>query len=147
MIEIVIPGEPCAQGRPRFARRGKFVQAYDPPKSRNWKATAQQHMRYALAGAAPLHGPLHCEVVAVFTCPSSDWRKGKPQPRRWHAKRPDCENVVKAVLDSATGVVWLDDSQVSRVLAVKVIGQQGEAPYVRIKVAQLYEDALGEWAR
>ncbi len=139
MIEIVIPGEPCAQGRPRFARRGKFMVAYDPAKSRNWKATAQQHMRDAMAGAAPLQGPLSCEVAARFTCPSRDHRKCEPMPRRWHAKRPDVENVVKAVLDAATGVLWLDDNQVSHLVAVKVIAAQGEAPRLWMQVKPIME--------
>ncbi len=137
MIEIIIPGEPCAQGRPRFARRGKFMVAYDPAKSRNWKATAQCHMRDAMAGAAPLQGPVTCMVAARFTCPASDHRKRDPMPRRWHAKRPDVENVVKAVLDAATGVLWLDDNQVSHLVAAKTIGAQGEAPSVWLRVEQI----------
>ena len=28
---------PVPQGRPRFARRGKFTQTYDPPKSKKFK--------------------------------------------------------------------------------------------------------------
>ena len=34
---ITIPGEPIAQGRPRFSTHGKFVKAYDPKKSREGK--------------------------------------------------------------------------------------------------------------
>lgn len=37
-LTIMIPGEPCAQGRPRFSTAGGFVKAYDPVKSRNYKA-------------------------------------------------------------------------------------------------------------
>ena len=43
-VEVVIPGEPIGQGRPRFARRGTFVTAYDPPKSRDWKSGARACM-------------------------------------------------------------------------------------------------------
>ena len=32
-IEFTIAGDPQGQGRPRFARQGKFVHTYDPPKS------------------------------------------------------------------------------------------------------------------
>ena len=34
-VRIRVDGEPVAQGRPRFARRGGFVQAYDPKKSKD----------------------------------------------------------------------------------------------------------------
>jgi len=138
-LAIVIPGEPCAQGRPRFARRGAHMVAYDPTKSRNWKATAQAHMRAAMAGAQPMQGPVGCELQATFTCPAGDWRKRSPRLRRWHAKRPDGENVAKAVLDAATGVLWLDDAQVARLDVWKLIGAQGEAPGVRLLVWQLGE--------
>lgn len=140
MLEISIPGEPCAQGRPRFARRGRFVVAYDPAKSRNWKATAQQHMRDARGpDVPPLQGPVSCEISATFTCPKGDWRKREPQSRRWHWKKPDPENVAKAVLDAATGVLWLDDSQVARLVVVKAIGAQGEAPRVWLRVGPIAE--------
>jgi Holliday junction resolvase RusA-like endonuclease len=113
--------------------------AYDPKKSRTWKATAQDHMVAAMAGAPPLLGALSCEIAATFTCPASEHRKTIPQPRRWHAKKPDSENVAKAVLDAATGVLWLDDSQVSRLVVVKAIGAQGEPPRLWLKVEQIVE--------
>ena len=37
-LTFTIPGEPTAQGRPRFSTHGGFVKAYDPEKSRNYKA-------------------------------------------------------------------------------------------------------------
>jgi Holliday junction resolvase RusA-like endonuclease len=111
---------------------------YDPPKSRNWKATAQEHMRLAMEAYGmhqPFPGPVRCEIVAVFTCPKSDWRKTEPRPARPHAKKPDAENVAKAVLDAAEGVVFGNDSQVADLRVRKVIGAQGEAPYVLVRVA------------
>ena len=108
--------------------------AYDPKKSRNWKATAQEHFRRALAdaGRGPLEGPVACAIVARFTCPKSDWRKREPMPRRPHAKRPAAENVGKAVLDAGTGVAWLDDAQIVTLKIEKIIAAQGEAPGVEV---------------
>jgi len=137
VLTVEIPGEPCAQGRPRFARRGQHMVAYDPAKSRTWKATAQDHMRHAMAGAEPMRGPVECSITADFTCPKSDWRKREPVIARWHAKKPDAENVAKAILDAATGVVWLDDAQVSKLQVSKVIAPQGAAPGVRVVVRAL----------
>ena len=137
LIVVEIPGEPCAQGRPRFARRGQHMVAYDPAKSRTWKATAQDHMRHAMAGSQPMQGPVECELFATFTCPKSDWRKREPVIARWHAKKPDAENVAKAILDAATGVLWLDDAQVSKLEVSKVIASQGAAPGVRVEVRAL----------
>ena len=40
-FSISIPGEPIAQGRPRFSNRGGFVKAYDPKKSREGKQSVK----------------------------------------------------------------------------------------------------------
>lgn len=142
LLTCTVPGEPVAQGRPRaFRLPNGHIRAYDPPKSRGWKATAQAHLQDAMealeAGTAPFQGPLAVTVRALFTCPRSDWRAREPRSRRWHAKRPDGENVAKAVLDAATGIVWLDDAQVARLVVEKRIGAQGEAPRVEIAVEAL----------
>jgi Holliday junction resolvase RusA-like endonuclease len=133
-VELVIPGEPMGQERARHARRGKFVTTYDPPKSRNWKATARQFMCDAMAGAPPLQGPVALSIAATFTLARSHWRKRQPVPRQWHTSTPDADNVAKIVKDAAKGVLWLDDCQVVSLHAIKVLGAQGEAPCLWIKV-------------
>jgi len=41
MIDFFVYGNPVAQGRPRFARRGNFVATYDPKESKSWKETVK----------------------------------------------------------------------------------------------------------
>jgi Holliday junction resolvase RusA-like endonuclease len=138
-LSVSIAGEPCAQGRPKFARIGQHVRAYDPKKSRDWKAYAVACVEGALmargiTGIAFPEGPLKVFVTAVFTCPKGDHRKVSV-PRRLHAKRPDAENVGKAVLDMGTTAgLWQDDAQVADLRIMKIIGAQGEAPYVQLQV-------------
>lgn len=140
-ITITIPGEPVAQGRPRgFYRPGMGVRMYDPGKSRSWKGAAQVHYREAIekaAAAAPIFqaGPVELHVLAVFTCPRSKHRKRDPLPRTPKSTKPDSENIAKAVMDAANGLLFLDDSQVARLTVVKVVGAQGEAPRVEVTVA------------
>lgn len=149
---IVIRGEPCAQGRgragvvrgkggrPILSKRGDpIVRVYDPKKSRTWKATAQDVMTAVWGTRPPLTGPVGLTIVAVFTCPRSAWKKRKPVPRQWHTKRGDFDNIAKAVCDAAKGVLWVDDSQVALANVHKLIGAQGEAPYVELIVQSLEE--------
>lgn len=117
--------------------KGQGIRTYDPAKSRNWKAEAKHAMLQALTGPPFTDGPLAVRVVATFSCPRSQWRKRSPWQRRWHAKRPDGENVAKAVLDAATGILWADDAQVARLEVEKWIGAQGEMPGVWISVERL----------
>lgn len=139
-ISFTIPGHPVAQGRPKFARMGKGVRAYDPKKSRDYKATVQAHAVVAVAGRKPIEGPVRLVLEAYFPCPRSDYRKRKPRLARWHTKRPDIDNVVKGIKDALSGVVWLDDSQVCRVECVKMIAAQGEAPRVTVQVDKCMPD-------
>lgn len=139
--EVVIPGEPFAQPRARAAIIAGRAVIYDPKKAKNWKATAQSHMLALQLASGPLKivlgGPVVMEVIAAFTCPKSDHRTRAPQPRRWHTKKPDADNVLKAVKDAAKGVLWLDDSQVARETCTKIIAAQGEAPFVLLRVREL----------
>jgi len=139
---VIIPGEPVAQGRGRafgFKRAdgGIGVRVFDPKKSRDWKATAQQHMVEAMGSSEPFDGPIRLVVEARFTLPKSSWRKREPVGRTWHCKRPDGDNVLKAVKDAAKGVLWLDDCQVCDAQVIKLNGAQGEAPRISVQVEQL----------
>jgi Holliday junction resolvase RusA-like endonuclease len=136
---VEIPGEPVAQGRGRAVafRRGDGTfgaRVFDPAKSRNWKANAQAHMRAALDGHGPITGPVALEVIALFTCPRSDWRVRQIRPERLHTKRPDADNVLKALKDAAKGVLWLDDAQVCEVHVFKRIAAQGASPGITMRV-------------
>jgi len=144
MIRIFIPGEPIAQGRGRafgFKRGDGTIGArvFDPKKSRDFKATAHGHMQMAMAGRPLLEGPIVLEVIALFSCPKSDYRKREPRVERWHTKKPDGDNVLKAVKDAAKGVLWLDDCQVCDARIVKRIAAQGAAPGLRITVDRLFD--------
>lgn len=139
-VRVTIPGPPCAQGRGRAVRAGGtgHVMIADPPKSKSWKGAAQVHMQAVVA--APLSGPLAVAILAVFPCPTSDYRKRDPRGRRWHTKaNGDADNIAKACLDAGNGVLWLDDSCVSRLSVEKVVGAQGEVPRVEIVVRCLRE--------
>lgn len=144
VMYISIPGEPHAQGRPRATVIGGHARLYDPRNSRQWKAVAQHHMRIALGNQPPLAGPVEVCIVARFTCPKSDWRKS-PRPQRRHTKRPDADNVAKAVLDAALGVLWGDDAQVCVLRVEKWIAAQGEAPSIEVMLSLADAELTVPW--
>lgn len=51
-------------------------------------------------------------------------------------KQPDADKLLRAVNDSLTGVVWVDDSQVVDSRQVKRYAEIGETAGVRIQVAR-----------
>ena len=139
-ITLTIPGEPCAQGRPRLTTFGGHARAYDPPKSRLWKGVAAMFMRDAMAGRAPMQGALQVQIRATWTCPVSATKRDGAAPRL-RAKKPDAENVAKAVLDAGNGVLWGDDAQVARLVVEKWTAARGEAPGVLVMVTWLEQGA------
>ena len=139
-IELTIPGKPVAQGRPRFYRRGSFVVATDPKASKVYKADiqylAQKHKEDNNIDEL-LDGPLGLDIMAYFPCPKSRWRKTKPRPEEHHAKRPDADNIAKAIKDGLTGVFYHDDSQISELIIRKRIAPQGDAPRIEVSLYTL----------
>ena len=86
-------------------------------------------MRYAYLGAAPGRQPIpagvpvRLEVLAEFAMPASASKlsrlaaESEPPPM---PVRPDLDNLVKTVLDGLNGVAWVDDGQVTEIVARKV---------------------------
>lgn len=156
-LRVEIPGEPFSQprarsfplmsgGAPVLGAGGRpIMRHYNPEKAVSWKAAAQDHMGTAMAAAgysAPFvgAGPVYLEISAYFTCPKSDHRKRDPRGLRRHAKTKDFDNIAKAVMDAAKGVLWLDDRQVSDAHVNKYIAPQGEAPRVVVRLWALPEE-------
>ena len=140
---LTIPAEPIAQGRPRLSSRGGFARAYDPPKSRSWKAFVAEYAEKAMKDQGLtelLDGPLMVKIRFGFPLPKSQYRKN-PKPMMWHMKRPDLDNLYKGVIDAMEGIVYLRDSEIVKVIMDKVIVPQGEAPYVNLAVMSV--EALG----
>lgn len=141
-IAFTLPGTPVAQGRPRLTARGGHARAYDPPKSRDWKAYAVAciHEQLLACGVSPgelVYGsavPLILEVVAVWPRP-----KGAPKTKRLERQprtsKPDGSNVLKIVEDAITASgLWHDDSQIVRARITKWTGALDEAPGVYVHV-------------
>lgn len=137
MILVTIPGEPVGQGRPRAAVIAGKPRIYSPKASSEWRAKASYYMREQAKAytTSPYAGPVSVEIEAVFTLPKSKCRKKNPVTERTACtKKPDFDNIAKAVCDAANGILFVDDSQVFECLIVKLYGRQDEAPFVRVKV-------------
>lgn len=121
MIVVTIPGELRGKGRPRFARRGRFVQTYTDDATQNAEAWVRSCGAKAMAGAL-LDGPLSITLDI-----------GVPVPASWSAKKraaalagatfptgkPDLDNQLKLVGDALNGVVWRDDKQIVRAVVTR----------------------------
>ena len=133
-IEFVIPGVPVAQGRPKFTTVAGRGRAYDPEKSRNWKA----YVRLLAARVAPREpwiGPVSLEIAIWMPVPKSWSAKRRAQAVDcYHARTPDADNILKGIKDALTGLIWVDDGQVADPHPVK---RYGETPGCAVVITRL----------
>jgi Holliday junction resolvase RusA-like endonuclease len=115
MIALVVPGEPCGKGRPKFCKVGKFARAYTPAKTVNNEATIKQIFTVRYPDFTPLDGPMAMTVIAYMSIPASASGKTKVAmlaQRVWPTKKPDADNILKLVADSLNGLAYVDDKNI-----------------------------------
>ena len=137
MIDLFIKGIPVPQGRPRartFQKGGKTVVImYDPKTSKDWKADiAKQGATHALENQAKYFEGIALKMELIFYMPRP---KSLPKKVKHHIKKPDCDNLAKAVKDGLEGVFYKNDSQVCDLRIQKVYCE--EHPGVRVRIEQM----------
>ena len=113
-ISFTIPGRVKGKGRPKFARRGRFITAYTPADTMSCEAMVKSFASQAMAGRTPFQGPLALDVTVTLNTPQS-WSKKRKAEAFYVTGKPDVDNVVKLIGDALNGIVWGDDSQLSDV--------------------------------
>ena len=136
MIIFEIFGIPIAQGRAKFYRRGDYVGAYDPKKSKDAKHDFKsQSLQYK-------PNKLITEAISldlIFYLPRP---KSLPKKVMKHIKRPDLDNLIKLVKDALTGIFWKDDSQIIMIIAEKKYCPVNETPRTRVEIEEVDNPAL-----
>lgn len=145
-ISFSVPAVPVAQPRQRHrvvASGDKhFAMNYTPRTGpvQSFKATVRHAAREAYQGA-PLEGPIYLSVAFYMPRPGRLIWKKRPMPRCPHSSKPDLDNLVKAVKDALSGLLWRDDAQVARMSIIKEYAAGDEQPGVGITLSMFPEVA------
>ena len=108
--------------------------AFDPTKSKDWKNTIGWQVRSEYSGKPHL-GPVVMDAYFYL-----------PRPKRLrknllvHTKKPDRDNLLKALKDALKGIIYKDDSQVFDGRTRKLYVRSGEKPRVVIGLRLLSDD-------
>lgn len=128
MVTFMVEGTPVPKGRPRFARRGKFVLTYSPKTTVDYETKVSDAAKLAMGVSEPLETPVSAYIYVTLPIPASYSKKrtqaclsGQERP----TKKSDIDNYCKAVFDGMNGIVFADDSQVVSLHATKVYGTVG----------------------
>ncbi|MBI1359851.1 MAG: RusA family crossover junction endodeoxyribonuclease [Alphaproteobacteria bacterium] len=118
VYRFVVPGEPRGKGRPRAtAYRAKDGNI----RARNYTpATTVSYENLIRMAAAdvfehPLEGPVECRIFAYLGIPRSAPRSRRARmlaDKEYPTKKPDGDNIIKAVFDALNTVAFHDDVQV-----------------------------------
>jgi len=130
VIQFFAPGEPKGQPRPRAVSINGSIRMYTPSIVKAWRTSIKiAAINAGVRPAEPIAGPISVNLGFVFERPKSHFRSGKyshelkPGAIEDHIKKPDVDNLSKAVLDVLTELkFWLDDSQVTSLLTAKNFG-------------------------
>lgn len=135
-VGFEVVGLPLPQGRARarvvqpYGQRA-YARFYDPPRSANWKQTI-------MLQALP-YRPAKPSERAIFLRLTFRMPRPKSLAKRvsQHTKKPDLDNLVKAVQDALRGVFYRDDSQIAELQAVK---RYSPTPGVTVAVSDFHDD-------
>ena len=109
---FTVEGRPVPKARPRVARG----HAYTPQRTKDYEEFVR--IAYKNAGGTKFEGAVFIKIRAVYKAP----KKSLLYHNR--TKKPDLDNIAKAILDGLNGVAYEDDSQVSFLQIEKFYGKE-----------------------
>ena len=121
-INFTVPGEPRGKGRPRFSNG----HTYTDSETRAYENKIVAYYKKAYGGFQfPDSAFLSVDVVAYLPIPKSATKaakSGMEQGTILPSRKPDVDNIEKAVLDALNHVAYRDDARVHRTSCVKYYG-------------------------
>jgi Holliday junction resolvase RusA-like endonuclease len=134
MVTFRVDGTPISKGRPRFARRGKFVSTYTDKTTLQYEDLIADGAKRAMGASEPFEVALEAFFYFSIPVPKS-YSKKRTEACLNGLERPmkkDLDNLIKAVGDGMNRIVYKDDGQIVNLHATKVYGE----PYVEVLIKE-----------
>lgn len=136
-LRFTIPGEPVPKLRARQAQlpNGR-MHSYTPAKTAGYERRVAWACKNAARGAQfDTETPLGVEARFYMPIPKSlSKRRQEALNGEWHTKKPDADNLLKAILDGCNGIAYRDDSQIAFTAACKIYS---DCPRAEIEITAL----------
>ncbi len=124
-------------GKPVLVNGRPVVRHHTPEKTVIFENLVKMATREAMGARPPFVGPIHLVVEIALAIPASWSRKRQAMAETGQicaTKKPDADNVLKAVKDGMNGVVWVDDCQA---VEYRMSKKYGTSPGVYVEVMEL----------
>lgn len=110
-------------------------------KSKAWMSVVAA-MAHGVYSGELLQGPIELEAIFHFKRPKSHFRTGKfadqlrDDAPKYNTSTPDIDKLLRCLSDSLTGVLWHDDRQVCRIIALRIWTIEAECTEVTVRVLE-----------
>jgi Holliday junction resolvase RusA-like endonuclease len=127
-VTFTVPGDPQGKGRARsFLMKTGRIGHHTPTKTRSYEGVITSLAMDAMQGRVPFEAPVHLDMTAIFPVPQSYSKtrtalalSGALRP----GKKPDLDNIAKAITDAINTVVVKDDALIVSASLAKKYGPQ-----------------------
>lgn len=133
MRVFTIYGQPVAKGRPRLGKWG----TYTPEKTVNYENLVKLSYIEQYKGFELMEGYLKIEMYFFMQIPKSTSNKKRElmlQRKILPDKKPDYDNMAKAITDALNGVAYIDDNQVVEAHIYKFYAEEPRAEVFITKI-------------
>lgn len=129
---FIVTGDPQGKARPRLGRN----HTYTPPKTAQYEAFVRLSYNLQVRDKKPLEGAVKAQIEAYFKPAQSASKTDKEKMYSGElrpTKKPDIDNITKAIYDSLNGLAYRDDSQiVFEQVTKRYINSPDELPRVEV---------------
>lgn len=141
-----ILGKAMGKERPRATVIGGHARVYTPKKSQNYEARVASAFQAKYPDAKPFTGAVQVIIMINVGLNKADYKKDgtltksgvrKVQGMENPTKKPDVDNVAKAILDGLNGIAFLDDSQI---VSLTVAKSYNDREVVAISIYKVGDD-------
>ena len=122
-MKFIVYGKPTGKGRPRLSRWG----VYSPNKT----VAYENLVKFSYLQATDdklVDCAIKIEIWAYFEPPKSiSKKKYNELIGKAHTKKPDIDNIGKAILDALNGIAYEDDNQIAELVVHKIYDEKARA--------------------
>jgi putative endodeoxyribonuclease rusA len=133
IYEFEVPGKVIGKGRPRLNSYTGIV--YTPTKTKDYESLVEQYFLLKYPRFKTLEGRIKVSIIAYFSIPKATKKSDINEMLDNNispTKKPDIDNIVKAVLDSMNKFAFKDDNQITKLEVEKKYALEDKI-YIKIE--------------
>ena len=133
IYEFEVPGKVIGKGRPRLNSYTGVV--YTPTKTKDYESLVEQYFLLKYPRFKILEGRIKVSIIAYFSIQKATKKSDINEMLDNNispTKKPDIDNIVKAVLDSMNKFAFKDDNQITKLEVEKKYALEDKI-YIKIE--------------